>query len=55
MLNNRLVRLLIPVALAGIFFLTPAPVGLKPAAWKLFGIFIATIVGLVVQSLPEAA
>ncbi|EAX47440.1 anion transporter [Thermosinus carboxydivorans Nor1] len=55
MFSNRFVRLLIPVVLASIFFLVPAPVGLKPTAWKLFGIFIATILGLIVQSLPEAA
>lgn len=36
---------------AAIWFI-PVPIGLKPVAWKLFAIFVATILGFILQPLP---
>lgn len=36
-------------------WLTPVPAGLKPQAWHLFAIFVATIIGLILQPLPLGA
>lgn len=35
--------------------LVPAPAGVAPAAWHLLAIFVATIVGLIVQPMPGGA
>ncbi len=49
------VRLLIPVLLgAGIYFL-PIPEGLDPKGWHLFAIFVATIIGIILKSMPMGA
>ena len=37
------------------FFLIPAPGDLAPAGWHVFGIFAATIVGLILKPLPMGA
>lgn len=54
-MNERLWKIFLPILLAGAFFLIPAPAGLKLPAWHLFGIFVATIFALILQSMPEAA
>ena len=41
------------VAIPVIFFLSPAPEGLSLIAWRLLGIYIATIVGLVIKPFGE--
>lgn len=52
---QRAIKFLIPTAVAAIFFLVQPPSGLAVPAWHLFGIFLATIVALMVQTLPEAS
>ncbi len=46
--------LLVTVLGAVIWFL-PVPAGLKPQAWHLLAIFVATIVGVILQPLPMGA
>ena len=46
-------KLAILVAIPVLFFLIPAPEGLSLIAWRLLGIFIATIVGLVIKPYGE--
>ena len=46
-------KLAILVAIPVLFFLIPAPEGLSLIAWRLFGIYIATIVGLVIKPYGE--
>jgi divalent anion:Na+ symporter, DASS family len=36
-------------------FFTPVPTGVDPAAWRLFAVFVATMVGLIAQPLPGGA
>lgn len=41
--------------LGAIIWFTPVPAGLKPQAWHLLAIFVATIVGVILQPLPMGA
>ncbi len=43
------------LAIGAIIWFMPVPAGLKPAAWKLFAVFMATIVGFILQPLPIGA
>ena len=38
-----------------IVFLIPVPTGVKPIAWNLLAVFVATIVGCIVQPIPLGA
>jgi len=51
----QLWRFLIPVLFAVCIFLIPAPSGMDPKAWSLFGIFISTILALICRPLPLGA
>ena len=46
--------LLVTAIGAAIWFM-PVPAGLKPQAWHLLAIFIATIIGIILQPLPMGA
>jgi di/tricarboxylate transporter len=54
--SGRLLRLL---ALATIYLvvahLIPPPTGVTPAGWRITGVFLATVAGLMLQPLPGAA
>lgn len=50
-----LVRLLVPVVVGLVIWFLPAPDGVKPAAWHLLAIFVATIVGIIAKPLPMGA
>ncbi|MDR3592607.1 MAG: DASS family sodium-coupled anion symporter [Negativicutes bacterium] len=54
-MNNSVVRGLGVVALCAVIWFIPVPTGLKPEAWHLFAIFVATIVGFIVKPLPIGA
>ena len=41
--------------LGAIIWFIPIPAGLKPQAWHLLAIFVATIVGVILQPLPMGA
>ena len=43
------------LAVGAIIWFMPVPAGLKPVAWKLFAVFMATIVGFILQPLPIGA
>lgn len=49
---NKLTRGLITFAIGAVIWFFPVPVGLKIEAWRLFAIFVATIVGFILQPLP---
>ena len=46
---------MVPVAVALVLALLPAPSGLAQHAWYFFAIFVGVIVGLVLEPLPGAA
>src|SRR6201988_1726713 len=53
--KNPLWKALTPVALAVVLALLPVTSGLAPYSWYSFSIFVAGIVGLVLEPLPGAA
>jgi len=53
--NERIVRFVVLVAVGAAIWFTPAPSGIDPKAWELFAIFLATILGLILQPLPMGA
>ena len=54
-MNNKLVQGLIVIGIGVAIWLLPRPEGLKPAAWNLLAIFVATIVGFIVKPIPIGA
>ena len=52
MSKKNFICLLIAVAVGLIIWCIPAPQALKPEAWRLFAIFAATIVGVILKPLP---
>jgi len=48
-------RLLICIMIGALFFVLPVPAGLSAAGWHVFGIFLATIVGLIIKPVPMGA
>ncbi|WP_156478657.1 anion permease [Anaerosporomusa subterranea] len=48
-------RGLIVLAVGAVIWFLPVPAGLKPAAWHLLAIFVATILGFILQPLPIGA
>jgi len=52
--NKRVVKLLFLAALVGTVFLIPPPKGLSVEGWRLAGIFVATIAGIIIQAIHEA-
>ena len=45
----------ITIAVGLLIWMIPIPAGLKPQAWMLFSIFVATIVGFILQPIPMGA
>ncbi len=48
-----LVKWLVPLAIGGLLWLSPAPAGLTPAAWQYTALFVFVVVGLITE--PVAA
>jgi hypothetical protein len=53
--GNALLRGIIVILVGVIIWLLPIPAGVKPEAWHLLAIFVATIVGLILTPLPMGA
>ncbi|MEJ2236677.1 MAG: anion permease [Gemmatimonadales bacterium] len=49
------IRYGIPIGLAALIWLLPSPQGVTTQAWHLFAIFVATIVGIMLEPLPMGA
>lgn len=54
-MNSKLTKALAVVALGAAIWFLPVPQGLKPEAWHLMAIFVATIFGFILQPLPIGA
>ncbi len=54
-MNSKIVKALATVALGAAIWFFPVPQGLKPEAWRLMAIFVATIFGFILQPLPIGA
>ena len=49
----RFAKIVALLIVAGVFFSYPVPSGLSVTAWHLFGVFVALILGLILQPCPE--
>lgn len=54
-MSKNLLNGLIAVCVGLVIWFMPVPAGLKPEAWKLFAIFVATILGFILQPMPIGA
>lgn len=54
-MNKNLRNGLLVLAVGAIIWFMPVPAGLKAPAWQLFAIFVATILGFILQPLPIGA
>ena len=52
---GKLKQFLIIFAIGAVIWFIPVPAGLKPQAWQLFAIFVATIIGIIMSPLPMGA
>lgn len=55
MVNSNLKKGLLVILVGVIIWFIPVPAGLKPQAWQLFSIFVATILGFILQPIPIGA
>ncbi|HSL70427.1 MAG TPA: anion permease, partial [Longimicrobiales bacterium] len=53
--ERRWIRWLPVLGSALLIILLPVPPGITEASWRLFAVFVATMVGLIVQPLPGGA
>ncbi|MDX4059848.1 anion permease [Aliarcobacter skirrowii] len=53
-MSSKNIKLLIPILLALVIWFIPAPEGLSQEAWRFFGIFLAVIIGLILEPVPAA-
>ncbi len=51
-MNTKILKILALFLVPVIFWFTPAPAGLSVEAWRLFGFYLAAIVGLVIKPFP---
>jgi len=52
---SRVLRGLIVIIIGVIIWCSPMPSGVKPAAWHLLAVFVATIIGLILTPVPMGA
>lgn len=54
-MQGKLAKGLLCIAAMAVLWLIPVPTGLQPVAWRLFALFVATILGFLLQPLPSSA
>lgn len=52
-MKSHYAKIAVLCSVAGVFLAFPAPNGLSATAWHLFGVFVALILGLILQPYPE--
>lgn len=53
--SEKLKKAAIPLTILVILFLIPVPTGMQPQSWHFFALFVAMIVGMIVEPLPATA
>lgn len=53
--KSRVWKAAAPLIVGALLAILPVPAGLKPSAWLYFSLFVAVVVGLVLEPLPAAA
>jgi len=54
-MKNKMLAWLIPIVVGLVLWVMPAPEGVKPQAWHLVSIFVATIIGFITSPMPMGA
>ncbi len=54
-MSTKLTRAIICIAATVIIWWLPVPAGLRPEAWHLFALFVGTILGFVLQPMPNSS
>ena len=52
LLSNMYFKMLVTIIVGALIWFIPIPLGVKPSAWHMLAIFIATIVGCILKPLP---
>ncbi|WP_395755223.1 anion permease [Edwardsiella ictaluri] len=55
MSKEKIGKLLAPLVVMGIMFMLPVPDGMPPQAWHYFAVFVAMIVGMILEPIPATA
>ncbi|AKM46224.1 Di- and tricarboxylate antiporter [Edwardsiella anguillarum] len=55
MSKEKIGKLLAPLVVMGIMFMIPVPEGMPPQAWHYFAVFVAMIVGMILEPIPATA
>lgn len=55
MSKNKILSLLFCLAVLGVFYLTPIPMGLEANSWHFLGLFVAVILAVILQVMPLGA
>ena len=53
--KDNIWKLLAPLVVMGVMFLIPVPDGMPPQAWHYFAVFVAMIVGMILEPIPATA
>lgn len=53
--KDKIWKLIAPLAVMAIMLLIPVPDGMPPQAWHYFAIFVAMIVGMILEPIPATA
>ena len=53
-MSKKAILMLIPVLVLLIVWFLPVPAGLTPVAWHYMAVFLAVIVGLIIEPVPAA-
>ncbi|MGV3958243.1 citrate/succinate antiporter CitT [Citrobacter freundii] len=53
--KDKIWKLLAPLIVMGVMFLIPVPDGMPPQAWHYFAVFVAMIVGMILEPIPATA
>ncbi len=49
------IKIIIPILIGALIYLLPSPMGLDLKGWHMFAIFLATIIGIILKSMPMGA
>lgn len=53
--KDNIWKLLAPLVVMGVMLLIPVPDGMPPQAWHYFAVFVAMIVGMILEPIPATA
>ena len=54
-MSRKAINALLIIGVLTVLWFTPTPAGLKPEAWRIFAVFMATVTGLIFPPMPTGA